>query len=162
MFPVFVLQHLLTFLDGRLGPGTLPLTSGSWWPAVGKRCSQGVWLSCRTWAVSKPRSTDPCREMGSICAHSSSGGRSSFQKLPVTCLVFYGAANISLMALSSHPGHLSMPSAREGQMSPSCLAQGSSQKSLWFLFTSVTFPSVATNGTFLLFPETRWAARSPP
>lgn len=31
-----------------------------------------------------------------------------------------------------------------------------------FCLLSVTCPSVATNGTFSLYPETRWAARSPP
>lgn len=73
-------------MDGRPGPGTFILTSGSWWPVGGKPGSLGVGKSSCPWPPAwrpplQPTCIDPGGEMGPECLQSSSGGRSHFQKL---------------------------------------------------------------------------------
>ena len=79
------------------------------------------------------------------------------RSLPVT---FLGPSRLCSPVFTSSSA-LRVPTW-EGQMSPVCLAPASSQNSPWFLFTFATSLSVATNGMFLLSPETSRAACPPP
>lgn len=115
-------------MDGRPGPGTCTLTSGSGWPVGGKLCSLGVGraavLTCCVEAtVSWPGAGTPAGRWALYARTAVPEGGVTSRSF----LAFYSSADLSLTALSSHPCQLSVSPTWEGQMAPGTSLSGATQ-----------------------------------